>query len=46
MRFCGYSADPREHYATASIFCLTSAFEGVGHGIGGSYGVRRCAHGI
>lgn len=30
VRFCGYSADPREHYATASIFCLTSAFEGWG----------------
>ena len=28
IRFCGHSANPAEHYATASILCLTSTFEG------------------
>ncbi len=30
VKFVGYSADPREHYSTASILCLTSSFEGWG----------------
>lgn len=30
VKFCGHSANPAEHYATASILCLTSSFEGWG----------------
>lgn len=30
VRFCGYAADPRPHYDTAAILCLTSTFEGWG----------------
>ena len=30
VEFCGYSSDPASHYATASILCMTSNFEGWG----------------
>lgn len=30
IRFCGHSSNPAEHYATSSILCLTSSFEGWG----------------
>lgn len=30
VRFTGYCNDPRQHYATASILCLTSSTEGWG----------------
>lgn len=30
VRFCGYAADPSEHYRTAAILCMTSTFEGWG----------------